>query len=90
MMIEFVEFSKKSLGKSGVGTIAKNLSNKLPKKLIDKFKPIILVEYLKSDKDELFYFLKNMGYKIYIGLGANYLCVPINLKFTLSSLQEVT
>ena len=60
------------------------------KNLIDKFKPIILVEYLKSDKDELIYFLKNMDYKIYIGLGANYLCVPINLKFSLNSLQEVT
>ena len=41
MMIEFDEFSKKSLGKSGVGTIAKNLSNKLPKKLIDKFQIIV-------------------------------------------------
>jgi FkbM family methyltransferase len=60
------------------------------KNLIDKFKPIILVEYLKSDKDELIYFLKNIDYKIYIGLGANYLCVPINLKFSLNSLQEVT
>lgn len=41
MTIEFDEFSKKSLGKSGVGTIAKNLSNKLPKKLIDKFQIIV-------------------------------------------------
>ncbi len=39
--IQFNDFNKKSLGKSGVGTIVKNLSNKLPKKLIDKFQIII-------------------------------------------------
>jgi glycosyltransferase involved in cell wall biosynthesis len=39
--IQFNDFNKKGLGKSGVETIVKNLSNKLPKKLIDKFQIII-------------------------------------------------
>ncbi len=59
MTIEFDEFSKKSLGKSGVGTIAKNLSNKLPKKLIDKFQIIVdHIDYftlLNDDKIRLYW-----------------------------------
>jgi UDP-glucose:(glucosyl)LPS alpha-1,2-glucosyltransferase len=53
MTIEFDEFNKKSLGKSGVGTIAKNLSNKLPKKLIDKFQIIVdHTDYFTSLNDD--------------------------------------
>ena len=59
MKIEFDEFSKKSLGKSGVGTIAKNLSNKLPKKLIDKFQIIVdhtdYFTILNDDKIRLYW-----------------------------------
>jgi glycosyltransferase involved in cell wall biosynthesis len=59
MKIEFDEFSKKNLGKSGVGTIAKNLSNKLPKKLIDKFQIIVdhtdYFTLLNDDKIRLYW-----------------------------------
>lgn len=41
MNIEFDNFSKKSLGKSGVGITAKNLFNKLPKELLNKFQIIV-------------------------------------------------
>jgi len=57
-------------------------------KLIDQFKPIILIEYLKSNKEELISFLKIADYKIYEGIGANYVCVPRNLNFSLSPLKE--
>ncbi len=57
------------------------------KKLIEKFKPILLVEYLKSDKEKLISFIKNNGYKIYAGLGANYVCLLAGSNFSISSLQ---
>jgi UDP-glucose:(glucosyl)LPS alpha-1,2-glucosyltransferase len=59
MTIEFDEFSKKSLGKSGVGIVVKNLSNKLPKKLIDKFQIIVdhtdYFTLLNDDKIRLYW-----------------------------------
>ena len=41
MTIEFDVFSKKSLGKSGVGITAKNIFKRLPKSLLNKFQIIV-------------------------------------------------
>jgi glycosyltransferase involved in cell wall biosynthesis len=41
MTIEFNEFSKKCLGKSGVGIIAKNIFKRLPESLLNKFQIIV-------------------------------------------------
>jgi glycosyltransferase involved in cell wall biosynthesis len=41
MTIEFDEFNKKSLGKSGVGIISKNIFKRLPKNLSNKFQIIV-------------------------------------------------
>ena len=45
-------------------------------KTILNFRPHMLLEYAKSDKTELIGWLNRMRYKIYSGIGANYLCVP--------------
>jgi len=45
-------------------------------KSINKFRPFMLVEYLKSDQDELTSWLKQNNFIIYSGIGANYLCIP--------------
>lgn len=44
---------------------------------IAKFRPIILIEYLKSDSVQLIQWLKSSDYIIYSGIGANYLCIPV-------------
>ena len=58
-------------------------------KSILKFRPLILIEYLKSDKDEIIAWLKKAEYKIYSGIGANYLCVPLESKIVFSDLSVV-
>jgi FkbM family methyltransferase len=45
-------------------------------KSINKFRPFMLVEHLKSDQNELISWLKQNSYIIYLGIGANYLCIP--------------
>jgi hypothetical protein len=45
-------------------------------KSILNFRPFMLIEYLKSDRDEIIDWLKTANYKVYSGIGANYLCVP--------------
>jgi len=45
-------------------------------KSINKFRPFMLVEYLKSDQDELTSWLRQNNFIIYSGIGANYLCIP--------------
>ena len=45
-------------------------------KSIQNFRPFMLKEYLKSDMDEIIYLLKKDNYKVFSGIGANYLCVP--------------
>jgi len=45
-------------------------------KSINKFRPFILVEYLKSEQNELIGWLRQNSYIVYSGIGANYLCIP--------------
>jgi FkbM family methyltransferase len=45
-------------------------------KSINKFRPFILVEYLKSSQNELIDWFNLYNYNIYSGIGANYLCIP--------------
>lgn len=59
------------------------------KKSILNFRPLMLIEYLKSDKDEIIGWLKNAKYKIYSGIGANYLCVPEEVNITFNDLPLV-
>ncbi|MDR3540949.1 MAG: FkbM family methyltransferase [Desulfosporosinus sp.] len=49
------------------------------KQLIMKCKPLMLIEYLKSDSAALQAWLFEAKYEVYVGIGANYLCVPEEL-----------
>jgi FkbM family methyltransferase len=53
-------------------------------KSILRFRPTLLIEYLKSEKAEIISFLRKFKYRIYSGVGANYLCIPeeSNISFT--------
>jgi len=56
---------------------------------IQKFKPLILLEYFKSDENRLIEWLKQAGYKIYTGIGANYLCIPNGATLGVSGLPSI-
>lgn len=56
---------------------------------IAAYKPIMLVEYLKSDESLLTKWLIEAGYRLYSGIGANYVCIPKECELTLSGLPEV-
>ena len=59
------------------------------KNTITKFRPIMLVEYLKSDQDKIISFLRDVNYVLYTGIGANYLCIPSESGITISDLPLV-
>lgn len=59
-------------------------------KSIARFRPFMLVEYLKSDKNLLVQWLIQAGYDIYSGIGGNYLCVPKEFDSNISGLTKVT
>lgn len=58
-------------------------------KSISKFRPFILIEYLKSDKDEIIAWFKKVNYIIYSGIGANYLCLPAEAGIGITDLTLV-
>lgn len=57
---------------------------------IDQFRPFILVEYLKSNKNEMIEWFKSKKYVIYSGIGANYFCIPRELGIEIRDLSLVT
>lgn len=56
---------------------------------IAKFRPLILLEFLKSDQKILIEWLKNANYIIYSGIGANFLCIPKETGLTIDDLTLV-
>jgi FkbM family methyltransferase len=56
---------------------------------IAKCRPLILLEFLKSDKKILVEWLKNADYIIYSGIGANFLCIPKETGLTIDDLALV-
>jgi FkbM family methyltransferase len=59
-------------------------------KSINKFRPFILIEYLKSDKDAMVTWLKETDYIIYSGIGANFLAIPKETGIEISDLTLVS
>lgn len=57
--------------------------------LIKKFKPIIFLEYLKSDSNDLIEHLVSNKYNIYSGIGANFLCFPENFAMRFDGLEKI-
>ncbi len=57
--------------------------------LIKKYKPIIFLEYLKSDANDLIERLVSNKYNIYSGIGANFLCLPENFATKFDGLKRV-
>lgn len=53
-------------------------------------RPLILIEYLKSNKNELIQWLKTANYIVYSGIGANYLCIPTEMKLSINDLTLVS
>ncbi len=58
-------------------------------KTIAKFMPLMLLEYLKSDKNLLINWLTHAGYDIYAGIGANYLCIPQTFELKIEGMTKV-
>jgi FkbM family methyltransferase len=56
---------------------------------IAKFRPFMLIEYLKSCEEEIVSYLKTANYIIYSGIGANYLAIPKEAKLTIDDLTIV-
>lgn len=59
-------------------------------KSIAKFRPLMLLEYLKSDQRELIEWLKVADYIIYSGIGANFLCIPKEAGLTIDDLTLIS
>ena len=57
--------------------------------LIKKFKPIIFLEYLKSDSNDLIEHLVSNKYNIYSGIGAIFLCFPENFAMRFDGLEKI-
>lgn len=58
-------------------------------KSITKFRPYMLIEHLKSDKEEIISWLKSSDYIIYSGIGGNYLGIPKEAGLTIDDLTLV-
>jgi FkbM family methyltransferase len=56
---------------------------------IAKCRPVLLVEYLKSDSALLLDWLIRAEYRVYSGVGANFACMPKEFDLTLTGLPEM-
>lgn len=56
---------------------------------IDRCRPIVLVEYLKSDSAQMIAWFKARDFRIYSGVGDNYICLPAEMGITIDDLSEV-
>ncbi len=59
------------------------------KETIELSRPIVLAEYLKSDKTALAEWFKSRHYTVYSGIGDNYLCVPLEIGVRFGDLTEL-
>ena len=88
LVIDEMNFSSIDFLKIDVEGMEMNVLNGA-KKSIGKFRPFMLIEYLKSDQERMVSWLKESNYTIYSGIGANFLCIPKETGIGISDLTLV-
>ena len=58
-------------------------------KSIYRYRPFMLVEYLKGDKPTMIAWLRRADYVLYTGIGGNYLCLPKECRLSIEGLTLV-